>query len=145
MLLNKTKTYNYKINLLLNDISIYEKINEHKIITKTQKFNQSDQGNYLEMKTNHCMRITLGPRIPKLYGLSKTHKVSIPMYPTHYITYWQRSTQTRESHNKNFNLFSWDNQPITCQEFMEPGRKTKRNKHDLWLVQILNLFISTFL
>lgn len=30
------------------------------------------------MKTNHCIRITLGPRIPKLYGLPKTHKVSIP-------------------------------------------------------------------
>lgn len=41
MLLNETKTYSYKINLLLNDISIYEKMNDRKIITKTQKVNSA--------------------------------------------------------------------------------------------------------
>lgn len=69
------------MNLLLNDTNTYEKIDEHKIMRVTQKFNRAIRKLVSNENELGYKLIEYHSRILNLYCLSKTPKAGIPVRP----------------------------------------------------------------
>lgn len=81
--MNRTD-YEAKINDLLSDTTVYQKVRKNKWETEVNKFNKKVN----TIITTHNLdkdffknKQTINPKIPYIYGLPKTHKENVPLRP----------------------------------------------------------------